>query len=130
MSRARLLAALVITSGCGSPAEPGRPGLVLCEPPLLVRASTTAQGPRFSWAPGCGATYLEVTSPDHQRVYWIVQGDTGKIAPGVVYGVQPPAYQSRLGPHPLVPGERYAIRVGLMVEEESFFIVGEGQFTR
>lgn len=129
--RRPFLLALVLTSvACGSPSEPARPGLVLCEPPVVVTTTATAQGPRFSWSPACGATYLEVTSLDHQQVYWIVQGDTGKIGPGVTYGVEPPAYGSRLGPNALEVGGRYAIRLGLMVEEESFFIVGEGAFTR
>jgi len=77
-----------------------RPGLILCHEPLTV-AVDVSRGPRFTWSPGCGATYMEVTSPDRQQVYWVVQGDTGKIAPGVVYGAAPPAYESRLGPFPL-----------------------------
>lgn len=104
--------------------------LTLCIPPLTVITEATSSGPRFSWSPRCGATYIEVTSPDYQQVFWIVQGDTGKVAPGVTYGVNPPAYESRFGPHPLVPGTPYTVRVGAMVEENSFFIMGEGSFTR
>lgn len=59
-----------------------------------------------------------------------MQGDTGRVAPGVTYGVAPGGYESRLGPFPLEPGRSYAVRVGVMVEEDSFFIMGEGVFTR
>lgn len=103
---------------------------MLCTPPVQVSADTRAAAPRFSWSPTCGATYLEVTSPDGQEVFWIVQGDTGKIAPGVTYGIAPPAYESRFGPVPLDPGRRYLVRIGLMVEENSFAVVGEQTFGR
>lgn len=89
-----------------------------------------SRGPRFSWTPACGATYLEVTTPDRAQVFWAVQGDTGKVAPGVTYGVDPPAYRSTFGPFPLVPGSAYVVRVGIMVEEASFAIFGEQAFTR
>lgn len=104
--------------------------LTLCIPPLTVTVEETSSEPRLSWSPRCGATYLEVTSPDYQEVFWIVQGDSGKIAPGVRYGVNPPAYTSRFGPTPLLRGTQYTVRVGVMVEEDSYFVVGEGTFTR
>jgi hypothetical protein len=105
------------------------PGLVICHQAMAVQVDLS-RGPRFTWTPSCGATYLEVTTADRQQVMWIVQGDTGKVAPGVTYGVAPPAYESRFGPVPLVAGATYAIRVGIMVDENSFVIFGEQSFVR
>ena len=112
-----------------STSAPIVPGLVICHQPMTVQVDV-ARGPRFAWTPSCGATYLEVTQSDQQQVMWIVRGDTGKVAPGVTYGVAPPAYESRLGPAPLVPGASYIIRVGIMVDENSFAIFGEQAFVR
>jgi hypothetical protein len=127
-----LLMAWGLAQACRQPADAGPPvvpGLVLCHQAIQVDVNVS-QGPRFSWSPGCGATYLEVTSPDRSRVYWAVQGDTGKIAPGVTYGVNPPAFESRFGPFPLEVGTPYMVRVGIMVEEASFAIFGEQSFVR
>ena len=103
--------------------------LVTCVPPLDVRVDPLV-GPRIAWSPSCGATYLEVSSPDNLETFWIVRGDTGKIAPGVTYGVAPPDYTSRFGPLPLVAGQWYSVRVGVMVDEDSYALVGEGVFQR
>lgn len=121
---------LVIT--CGDAAGPVArvpDRLVTCTPPITVTVDAGAV-PRIGWSPTCGATYLEVTSPDHQQVYWIIQGDTGKIAPGVLYGVDPPDYTSRFGPLPLERGAWYVVRVGVMVDENSYAEIGEGLFQR
>ncbi|MGQ0765651.1 MAG: hypothetical protein ACT4OZ_08295 [Gemmatimonadota bacterium] len=122
-------AALLLLPGCSDnrPSEPPAP-LVLCVVPLTVSVTGSA-APVYRWAPPCGATYLEVTNPDRSQVLWIVQGDSGKIAPGVTYGVAPPAYTSRFGPLPLERGRSYMVRVGIMIEEDSFAIFGEREFT-
>lgn len=113
-----------------TPPVPARsPALVTCLPPLDVKVDT-AGGPRISWSPACGATYLEVSSPDNLETFWIIRGDTGKIAPGVTYGVAPPDYASRFGPRALAAGEWYTVRVGVMVDEDSYALVGEGRFQR
>ncbi|MCC6317976.1 MAG: hypothetical protein IT361_09820 [Gemmatimonadaceae bacterium] len=102
---------------------------MICHQPLAV-AVDVGRGPRFTWSPTCGATYLEVTTNDRRQVHWIVQGDTGKIAPDVTYGVAPPAYRSAFGPIALDAGAAYLVRVGVMVDENSFVIFGERAFTR
>jgi len=102
-------------------------GLTLCAVPLTVTV-TPGSVPVYRWTPACGATYLEVTTPNRQQVFWVVQGDTGKFGPGVRYGVVPPAYSSRLGPLPLTRGATYLVRVGIMIEEDSFATLGEGSF--
>lgn len=124
---ARRAALLALVAGCSEGTTPPPAGLTLCAVPLTV---TVAAGdtPTFRWSPPCGATYLEVTTPNRQQVVWIVQGDTGKVAPGVRYGVAPPAYTSRLGPLPLVRGSAYLVRVGIMIDEDSFATFGEGAF--
>lgn len=94
---------------------------------MAVAADVTG-GPRFTWTPRCGATYLEVTTANRQQVMWSVQGDTGRVAPGVVYGVVPPTYRSTFGPLALVRGMTYQVRVGIMVDENSFAIFGEHTF--
>jgi hypothetical protein len=117
---------------CGevTPPVPVRPRpLVTCTPPLNVQVDPRG-GPRISWSPGCGATYLEVSSPDNLQTFWIIRGDTGKIAPGVTYGVDPPDYTTHFGPLPLEQGAWYAVRVGVMVDEDSYALVGEGVFQR
>jgi hypothetical protein len=100
---------------------------VLCVVPLAVTVSD-ASAPAYRWAPACGATYLEVTSADRAAVLWIVRGDSGKIGPGIRYGEPPPGYTSRFGPLPLVRGTTYLVRVGIMIEEDSFAIFGEREF--
>lgn len=129
--RGALLLAVAVALACSGDATdpPVAPGLVICHQPMTVQVDPS-RGPRFSWTPGCGATYLEVTTADRTQVMWIVRGDTGKVAPGVTYGVAPPAYESRFGPVPLVPGRSYAARVGIMVDENSFVIFGEQDFVR
>lgn len=132
MWRSPIPLAVVAAVACGDamPPEPARPrSLVTCVPSLDVRVDTQG-GPRISWSPACGATYLEVSSPDNLETYWIIRGDTGKIAPGVTYGVTPPDYNSRFGPVPLAVGQWYAVRVGVMVDEDSYALVGEGVFQR
>lgn len=96
----------------------------------MVVQVDASRGPRFTWTPSCGATYLEVVSVTGQQVMWIVQGDTGKVGPGVTYGIAPPAYEARFGPVPLIAGSSYAVRVGIMVDENSFAIFGEQAFVR
>lgn len=124
-----MLGGVAVACSGESAAAPIVPGLVICHQPMTVQVDV-ARGPRFAWTPGCGATYLEVTRADQPEVMWVVRGDTGKVAPGVTYGVAPPAYESRLGPLPLVPGVSYLIRVGIMVDEDSFAIFGEQGFVR
>ena len=118
--------------GCVGPTETKvllKSPLVICYQPLVVTTELTAPGGRrISWSPSCGATYLEVTSADHRQVFWSVQGDTGRMAPGVTYGSAPGTYSSRFGPYPLEVGKSYAARVGVMVDEDSFYIFGEGVF--
>ena len=110
-----------------APAHP-RP-LVTCTAPLNVQVDSRA-GPRITWSPACGATYLEVSSLDNRQTFWIIRGDTGKMASGVTYGVNPPDYAARVGPLPLEPGQWYGVRLGVMVDEESYALVGEGVFQR
>jgi hypothetical protein len=124
--RAGVAALLLLTAACRDSVTPPS-GLTLCAVPLTVTVTPDAT-PVFRWSPPCGATYLEVTTPNRQQVFWIVQGDTGKVAPGVRYGVAPPAYSSRLGPLPLTRGTSYLVRVGIMIEEDSFATLGEGAF--
>jgi hypothetical protein len=123
---------VMVVPSCGDVAttvvERPRP-LVTCIPPMDI-AIDVAGGPRFTWRPACGATYLEVSSPDNLVTSWIVQGDTGKIGPGVVYGVDPPTYESRFGPLPLESGQWYVVRVGVMVDDNSYALVGERRFQR
>lgn len=121
-------AGLLVLQSCGGATAPDPPGpLVLCVVPLTVTVSG-ANAPTYRWAPACGATYLEVTSPDRSQVLWIVRGDSGKIGPGVQYGQAPAGYTSRFGPLPLVRGTTYLVRVGIMIEEDSFAVFGEREF--
>jgi hypothetical protein len=83
----------------------------------------------FAWLPRCGATYLEVTSPDRQTVYWIVQADTGRFPPPVRFGITPEGMRSAFGPEPLLQGQAYLIRLGLIIDENSFAVIGEQTFT-
>lgn len=128
MAAAAMLCASISVSACRDTADPPPVGLTLCAVPLAVQVTSGAQ-PTFRWTPPCGATYLEVTSPNRQQVFWIVRGDTGKIAPGVRYGIAPPAFASRFGPLPLTTGAQYLVRIGIMVDEDSFFTFGEESFT-
>lgn len=84
--------------------------------------------PAFTWSPRCGATYLEVVTEDRLRAVWIVRADTGKAAPGVRYGSAPVSFLTLLGPDALERGRSYVVRVGVTVDEDSFFIFGEGTF--
>jgi hypothetical protein len=120
--------ALVMLACRDSSAPAPAPGLTLCAVPLTVSV-TSGTTPVYRWTPPCGATYLEVTSPDRQHVFWIVRGDTGKFGPGVQYGVAPSAFTTRFGPLPLTVGASYLVRIGIMVDEDSFFTFGEGSFT-
>jgi hypothetical protein len=123
------LAATASAVTCKSPFDPDitpRP-LILCGVPVVVSASGGVS-PTFFWTPGCGATYFEVATADGKEVTWIVQGDTGKIAPGIVYGTAPPAFASRYGPFPLRAGASYRARVGTMIDEDSFAVWGEVLF--
>ena len=96
----------------------------------MAVTADVSRGPQFRWTPACGATYMEVTSADKQQVLWAVRVDTGKIAPGVIYGSSPPASELLFGPLPLVAGTAYLARVGIRVQENSFAIFGEGAFVR
>lgn len=120
-----LFGVLACTSA-SSPEIVKRP-LVLCGVQVAVSV-TGGTTPTFSWTPGCGATYFEVVTADGREVTWIVQGDTGKIASGVLYGVAPAAYASRYGPVPLRVGTPYRARVGTMIDEDSFAVWGDGLF--
>lgn len=122
------LCATMAVAGCRDSSAPAPTGLTLCAVPLDVQV-TPGVVPTYRWTPPCGATYLEVTSPNRQQVFWIVRGDTGKFGPGVRYGIAPPAYTSRFGPLPLSSGAQYLVRIGIMVDEDSFFTFGEGSFT-
>lgn len=123
-----LAAGLLLLQSCGGATAPDSPArLVLCVVPLAVTVNG-ANAPTYRWEPACGATYLEVTSPDRSQVLWIVRGDSGKIAPGIQYGLPPAGYTSRFGPLPLVRGTTYLVRVGIMIEEDSFAIFGERAF--
>lgn len=115
-------------AGCKDASAPHPAGLTLCAVPLDVQV-TTGTVPTYRWTPPCGATYLEVTSSNRQQVFWIVRGDTGKFGPGVRHGIAPPAFTTRFGPLPLTPGDQYLVRIGIMVDEDSFFTWGEGSFT-
>ena len=127
LAGAALLAGVMV--GCRDSSAPTpAPGLTLCAVPLTVSVTSGAT-PVYRWAPPCGATYLEVTSSNRQQVFWIVRGDTGKFGPGVQHGVAPPAFTTRFGPIPLTVGASYLVRVGIMVDEDSFFTFGEGSFT-
>jgi hypothetical protein len=123
------LLALLAALACGGPtvAPPEQP-LVLCVVPLNVVVSGST-APEYRWSPGCGATYLEVTTLDRQGVMWIVQGDPARVGPGVRYGVAAEGFASTYGPSPLTRGERYVVRVGIMIDENSFAIFGEREFT-
>jgi hypothetical protein len=123
-----LLASVALLFAACSESTTSAAPLVLCVVPLAVTVTELESTPRYRWAPACGATYLEVTSGDGGAVLWIVRGDSGKIAPGVRYGQVPQGYSSRLGPDPLVRGRSYRVRVGIMVEENSFAIFGEQEF--
>lgn len=85
--------------------------------------------PTFAWTPACGATYLEVTSPDRGTVYWIVKADTGRFPPPVRYGVVPDGMLQDYGPFPLTSGQMYLVRLGLLVDENSFATIGEQLFS-
>lgn len=131
----RRIASCLLTlsvAACGEATQPApahpKP-LVTCTAPLDVQVDPRA-GPRITWSPSCGATYLEVSSLDNRQTFWIIRGDTGKIASGVTYGVNPPDYAPRIGPLPLEPGQWYGVRLGIMVDEESYALVGEGVFQR
>ena len=126
LCRGGIAVSLLASSSCGRPSEPPS-GLTLCAVPLTVTV-LGGETPTYRWAPRCGATYLEVTTENRQQVFWVVQGDTGKFGPGVRHGVAPPAFTSRLGPLPLARGGTYLVRVGIMVDENSFFTFGEGAF--
>lgn len=119
-------AALLAAAACRDPAAAPN-GLTLCAVPLTITVTSGAT-PVFRWNPRCGATYLEVTTPNRQQVFWVVQGDTGKFAPGVRLGEVPPAFTSRLGPLPLTRGVIYLVRVGIIIEGDSFATLGEGSF--
>ncbi len=127
-----VLAVSVACEGATAPPRAQSPRLVTCVAPVVLLTERIGAGgePRFNWSPPCGATYLEVSTPDHQTSFWIIQGDTGKIAPGVTYGVAPPDYSARYGPLPLVSGARYVVRLGVMIDENSYAVVGEGAFQR
>ncbi len=122
------LCAVLGAAACKESSAPPPTGLTLCAVPLDVQV-TTGSVPTYRWTPPCGATYLEVTSPNRQQVFWIVRGDTGKFGPGVRHGIAPPAFSTRFGPLPLTPGSQYLVRIGIMVDEDSFFTWGEGSFT-
>lgn len=122
------LCAALGAAACRDASAPRPTGLTLCAVPLDVQVTPGAV-PTYRWTPPCGATYLEVTSPNRQQVFWIVRGDTGKFGPGVRHGIAPPAFATRFGPIPLTPGAQYLVRIGIMVDEDSFFTFGEGSFT-
>lgn len=130
VSSAGVLAAIAVLGAvaCKDSSAPPPTGLTLCAVPLDVQV-TTGTVPTYRWTPPCGATYLEVTSLNRQQVFWIVRGDTGKFGPGVRHGIAPPAFTTRYGPLPLTPGDQYLVRIGIMVDEDSFFTWGEGSFT-
>jgi hypothetical protein len=87
-------------------------------------------GPEYRWSPGCAATYLEVATPDRRQVMWMLRGDPARVGPGVRYGVVPSGMVSDYGPDPLIGGARYLVRVGIMIDENSFAIFGEREFVR
>ncbi|MEP7347637.1 MAG: hypothetical protein ABI877_20370 [Gemmatimonadaceae bacterium] len=78
---------------CASTVDP--PGsLVPCSSPVALSVGKSLPL-SFAWSPRCGATYLEVTSPDRQSVYWIVQADTGRFLSAVLFGMTPMGCASR-----------------------------------
>jgi hypothetical protein len=95
--------------------------------PLKV-AVVAGSVPEYRWSPACVAEYLEVATPDRQRVLWILRGDPARVGPGVRYGEAAPGFVSDFGPLSLVRGERYVVRVGIMIDESSFAIFGEREF--
>lgn len=119
-------AALIGSCADPSTTSPSRL-LVLCSSQVQLGVGKSLP-PTFAWTPTCGATYLEVTSPDRATVYWIVQADTGKFASPVVYGVTPPGMRSAFGPEALVKGSQYLVRLGLIIDENSFATIGESLF--
>lgn len=112
---------------CDSPDAPSN-FLILCSSAVTISVSQRAS-PAFSWTPRCGATYLEVTSANRQVVYWIVKADTGRFPPPVSFGIAPPGMLTVFGPQPLPSGSPYLVRLGLLVDENSFVVIGEQPFT-
>lgn len=112
---------------CASPVEP--PALLVhCSGQLAITVGKSLPQ-TFEWLPRCGATYLEVTSADGQAVYWIVQADTGRFPSPVRLGITPRGMRTVFGPEPFSSGGSYLVRVGLLVDENSFVVIGEQAFS-
>ncbi|MFN8571302.1 MAG: hypothetical protein U0132_04540 [Gemmatimonadaceae bacterium] len=126
LSRLATLGVLLLLA-CTDSAAPTPKLLVLCSSQVQLTVGKRLP-PTFAWTPACGATYLEVTSPDRGTVYWIVKADTGRFPPPVRYGVTPPGMVLDFGPMPLTNGQMYLVRLGLIVDENSFATIGEQLF--
>ena len=128
-ARGVTLAACTTVLSCTTSTDPtpARP-LVLCSSQVAITVGKSLPQ-TVAWLPRCGATYLEVTSPDGQTVYWIVQSDTGRFPPPVRYGITPDGMRSAFGPVPLRQGQPYLVRLGLIIDENSFAVIGEQLFT-
>jgi len=122
------LLAIAAALGCRNATESAQPPLLITCANQVTVAVTAGTVPSFSWSPRCGATYLEVTSPDGLNVYWVMRADTGRFAPPVRYAEVPPAMRNVFEPVALRSGMTYKVRLGLIVEEDSFALIGEKEF--
>ena len=126
---------LSIALACKGASTQGPQGPQGCLQNVQVAVSTEAT-PLFSWAPACGISSLLVeTVPSSiggsvQTVWGFSVPETNPVGPGIRYGQAPSGASIWSGPHPLVAGTRYHIRVAQTVGGDGLLGSGEAVFMR
>jgi hypothetical protein len=104
-----LPAVLVGATACDPEAVTASAGMCGRNAAVAVSVTGGAQGPSFSWSPGCRAALVLVEDPDGEDL-WELSGNAG-VAPGVRYGIAPEGTSADGDASPLVRGSQYVVSV-------------------
>jgi hypothetical protein len=101
-------------SGCAS--NSGFEPIVACADTQSVQVHvTTGDAIRFTWAPGCGMSSIQVWADTGMSAAWVVYSGShaaeNPLPSGIVYGQLPPEGVAPGGAHPLAHGRTYHVTV-------------------